>query len=64
MDKPAPIAYGPRDAARMVGVSREYIYLALRRGELASYKVGSRRLIPREALLAWLEAHRDDRAPA
>jgi excisionase family DNA binding protein len=61
-----PLAYGVNDATKAAGdVSRSFLYEAMTRGELPYVKVGSRRLILRSDLEAWLLAHRrggDDRA--
>jgi excisionase family DNA binding protein len=37
-------------------VSRSIIYLKIRSGELASLKIGKRRVIPSNALQAWADA--------
>lgn len=60
-DSPAtgelPLAVSPMGAARLAGVGRSTIYLAITSGELPSIKLGKRRLILVEALLAWLKSH-------
>lgn len=43
------------DACGDTGLSRSYLYEAMAAGELAFVKIGRRRLIPRAALLAWVE---------
>ena len=46
-------------AHRMIGkrnISRGALYLAIKRGEIPYLKLGKRILIPRAALLAWLES--------
>jgi excisionase family DNA binding protein len=56
-----PIPPEQRDAvdvnttAALLGVSRRTIYDLIARGELASVKIGARRLIPRRARLDLLE---------
>jgi excisionase family DNA binding protein len=40
-----PLAVSPRDAARLMGVSRSRVYQLLNSGELPSHKDGRRRLI-------------------
>ncbi len=52
-----PIAVAPDAAARIAGVGRTTIYEALGTGDLASSKIGKRRLITIDALRAWLQAH-------
>jgi excisionase family DNA binding protein len=63
-----PIAVGPLDAARLMGVSRSRIYELLNSGELPSYKDGRRRLILVADIEAWLvrlaPAPRPRRAPS
>lgn len=58
-DRSAPIeklAYSIPEAVQASGVGRSSIYDAIRRGELRSTKKGGRRLIPVDALKAWLSA--------
>jgi excisionase family DNA binding protein len=40
----------PAEAAEAMGVSLSTVWRQMRRGELASYKVGNRRLIPSDAI--------------
>jgi excisionase family DNA binding protein len=53
-----PIAGSIPKAVEWSGVCRSSIYLALKRGDLASVKIGRRRLILMDDLKAWLDAHR------
>ncbi len=50
-----PLAVGPEEAGRMTGHTRSAIYLAIAKGELASFKSGKRRLILVTELENWLE---------
>ena len=43
------------EAAKFTGLGRTSIYAAMDSGELVSIKRGRRRLVPRRALVAWLE---------
>jgi excisionase family DNA binding protein len=56
--RPPRISYSVEDAAEETGIGRSYIYLAIKQGELASLKLGKRRLILRDDLLAWLQSKR------
>jgi excisionase family DNA binding protein len=50
-------AVGIKDATKLAGVSRAFLYEAMRRGELPYCKVGwgkGKRVIPRRALAQWL----------
>jgi excisionase family DNA binding protein len=49
------LAYGPADAARLIGHSRSGFYLLLASGTIPSFKVGRKRLIRRTDLLAFME---------
>ena len=49
-----PLAYSVKDAAAAVGVSRGMLYELIASGQLPSTKLGSRRLIRREALVELL----------
>lgn len=53
------LAVSPAEAARLAGVSRSTLYVALKSGDLPSIKLGKRRLIRMTALEAWLDAHAD-----
>ena len=56
-DSPAPVVLGlsVEHAAKAAGnVSRRFLFLEMKAGRLASKKVGRRRVIPVEALQAWL----------
>jgi excisionase family DNA binding protein len=44
------------EAAKLAGVGRTEIYRAIKQRELASLKVGKRRLVRVEALKRWLES--------
>ena len=44
------LAYSVDEAARLTGLSRDLLYDEMRRGNLASVKVGRRRLITRQHL--------------
>jgi len=48
------LTVGPEEAGRISGLTRDTIYNAIGRGELASFKVGRRRLILVKELEAWL----------
>jgi excisionase family DNA binding protein len=49
------LAYGIADAAFVSGISRSKLYELLKRGELASVKIGARRLIQARSLAELLE---------
>jgi len=52
-----PRAFGVKEAAALIGVSRSMLYVLIKNGALRTIKLGGRRLIPRdeiEALLAGL----------
>ena len=48
-----PVAEG----AKLLGVSRTRLFLAIRDKQLRSFKVGKRRLVRPGDLSAWLEKH-------
>ncbi len=52
------ISYSVEDAAEETGIGRSYLYLAIKAGELATLKLGKRRLIMRDDLIAWLQSKR------
>jgi excisionase family DNA binding protein len=49
------LAVSPFEAAIIVGIGRTKLYEALSSGELASFKIGTRRLIRISSLEAWLK---------
>lgn len=51
------LAVSPAEAARRVGIGRTKLYEALGAGDLASIKIGTRRLIRIAELNRWLSAH-------
>ena len=53
-DRAPPLAVSPSEAARMAGIGRPKLYSILAANELASIKLGSRRLIRVADLEAWL----------
>ena len=53
--EPERLAYSVDEAAAVLGVARETIYELIRLGELRSRKAGSRRIIGRHHLLAFLD---------
>ncbi|WP_313473005.1 helix-turn-helix domain-containing protein [Brevundimonas sp.] len=52
---PAKLSYGIREAGQALGVSRPTLYRMIGRGELATFKLGSRTLIRRTELDALLD---------
>jgi excisionase family DNA binding protein len=52
---PERLAYSVDEAAAALGVARETIYELIRTGELRSRKAGSRRIIAKHHLLAFLD---------
>ena len=52
-----PLSYSPEDAALVTGLARTAIYALIRDGKLKSIKEGKRRIIPRAAIQAYLDAH-------
>jgi excisionase family DNA binding protein len=59
---PNPLAFSPADTAVRLGLSRAGVYELLTRGELASIKVGRRRLITDEECRRFLAARQAEAA--
>ena len=51
------MAYRPNEAARVIGLSRDVIFKAIRDGSLRSLKVGGARLITADALREFVARH-------
>lgn len=49
------LAYGIKDAVRILGISRSLLYQEMKAGRIKSVKVGRRTLIRRVDAEAWLE---------
>jgi excisionase family DNA binding protein len=54
-DRHAPLAHSPEQAARRIGTPTRSIYTLIANGELRSFKVGKRRLIPDTELQRLIE---------
>ncbi|MSQ14885.1 MAG: DNA-binding protein [Dehalococcoidia bacterium] len=52
-----PLLLKPEDAARALGIGRTKLYSLLMDGSLESITIGSRRLIPRDALARFIDKH-------
>ena len=52
----ARLAVSPSEAARMAGIGRTKLYELISSNEIASVKLGSRRLIRVSAIEAWLDS--------
>lgn len=55
MNEVKPLAVSTSTAAQMIDVSRPTLYRLLRTGEIPSFQVGSRRLIPTSGLATWVK---------
>lgn len=57
---PNAVAFSLEDASKAAGgISRSYLYNEMRAGRLVSKMIGKRRVIPVEALRAWIAAAPD-----
>jgi excisionase family DNA binding protein len=56
VQQPVPLLWSPTEAAKRLGISRAGVYELLTRRELASLKVGRRRLIPDTELRRFIDA--------
>lgn len=50
-----PVLHSVPEAARTLGIGRSLLYQLLAAGEIASVSIGRRRLIPSDALTAYVE---------
>ena len=55
VDRLNRLSYSPAEAAEVLGISRSRLYQLLDDGTIASLKLGRRRLVRHEALVALLE---------
>jgi excisionase family DNA binding protein len=49
------LAYGPAEAAALLGISRARLYELMAAGDIPSMKLGARRLIRHDRLVAYLD---------
>ena len=57
------IAYRPAEALQVFPLGRSLLYEKLRTGEIASFRVGRARFIPRQSLIEFMERQlREERA--
>ena len=49
------LTFNVTEAAAALGISRPKMYELLRSGEIPSFQIGTRRLISRAGLAAWVE---------
>ena len=56
------LAFNVSEAAACLGVSRPVMYELLRREDFPSFRIGTRRLIPRDGLAAGVEKQAMQRA--
>lgn len=49
------VALSVREAAKALGVSRDMIFVLTRSGQLRSFRIGHRRLIPADAIREFVE---------
>ncbi len=59
MDK---LLLSPEEAAALLGLKRTFLYALIADARLESLKIGKRRLIPRDALDAFVERERAEQA--
>jgi excisionase family DNA binding protein len=50
-----PVAYRPAEALKVFPIGRTALYERLASGEIASFRVGRARFIPRQSLLDFME---------
>ena len=53
-----------REAARLLGIGRDSAYSLVRQGVIPVIRVGRRLLVPRAALVRWVERQAEQRGPA
>lgn len=55
--KPEKLTVSVGEAAKMLGVSKGFLYPLILSGQVPSLKLGRRRLVSVEALRAWVASH-------
>jgi excisionase family DNA binding protein len=60
MSQMEKLLYGVPEAAELTGIGRSKLYEELAAGRIRSVKIGSRRLIPKEALTEFVEGLEDE----
>ena len=62
-DVPERLVYSVDEAADLLGIGRTYMFRLVTTGEIDSFKIGSRRKIPRDALDRYIARLRADNPP-
>ena len=57
-DTASRLAYGINQASEAASVGRSLLYEEIKAGKLKTFKIGSRTLIAREDLCAWLDSYK------
>ena len=57
-----PVLLRPEQVADMLGIGRTFVYELMATGRLESLKLNRRRLVPRDALDAFIAAERERQA--
>ena len=52
------LVFSITDLSKWLCISKRHVYRQLKTGEIASVKLGRRRLIPRVAVMKWLAEHK------
>ena len=60
LHNPDRLTMSVEEAGKLLGIGRSSAYGAIRRGELPSFKIGRRILVPRSALLRKIEDLQQD----
>lgn len=47
-------------AAEMIGMSKRWVWMRIRDGEIPTYRLGRRRLISEDFLRLWVAEHREE----
>ncbi len=53
------LLYDPREAARLLSISRTKVYELMASGQLSSVRIGHCRRIPAEAMRRFIKAHQE-----
>lgn len=59
-ERPTPIAFSIDATASMLSVGRDSLYELIRTGRLATFKIGSRRLVAMRDIEAFIESAKED----
>lgn len=55
------LVYSIQEVADLLGISKSYAYELVRRGVIPTLELGTKRVIPKERFIAWVNKNKDEK---